>query len=446
MNECPRLMESDQDLNAQLWALADHLLERRHGILETWRHAVDNDPAFTSASTLARNEFYDHIPAVLDAFDQLLRARDLSEKADAAEEEKEKAAEHGLHRWHHGYNQRDVMREWTHLHLCLVNELENYSAMNPNNGIGRSLSIARRALAELCSNGVNESAACYAELQQVEARGRIEDLQQALATMSELERKRLEMWRRAVHDVRGKFGVIKVITDQLSDEDTDRTSKDEFLTLLGKSMASLHELLNNLLVLSRLEAGEERRCVESMDAAVVLKELCDSFRPLAVEHGLYLRVEGVESLPIEGDIANIQRIAQNLILNAIRYTLKGGVTVGWEALDTDGLRRWAFSVKDTGPGFQSGSAAPLAQTIEASTLEAEAVEQLATPQTVPSKPETIVIAVPRHSSRQQAAGEGIGLAIVKRLCELLDATLELNTVPGQGSTFRVILARVYETA
>jgi hypothetical protein len=100
-------MNNDQQINEQIGTLADHLLVRRNSILKNWRHAVDEDPAVTSASTLARKEFYDHIPAVLDTFDQMLRARYLSEKAEAAQEKKEQAAEHGLHRWHHGYNQRD---------------------------------------------------------------------------------------------------------------------------------------------------------------------------------------------------------------------------------------------------------------------------------------------------------------------------------------------------
>src|SRR5262249_43103187 len=152
---------------------------------------------------LARKEFYDHIPAVLDAFDRRLRARYWSEEIDAAEEQKERAAEHGLHRWHHGYNQRDVMREWTHLHLGLVRELEIYLDLNREAAGSASVVIARRALAELCSDGVNESAARYAELQQAEAAGRIQDLEQALNTLSTLEHKRIETWRRAVHDVRG---------------------------------------------------------------------------------------------------------------------------------------------------------------------------------------------------------------------------------------------------
>jgi signal transduction histidine kinase len=174
-----------------------------------------------------------------------------------------------------------VMREWSHLHIVLVNELENYSELSHGIESGGAMSIARRALAELCSNGVNESAMRYGELQQVEAAARIQDLEQALESLSELDRKRVETRRRAVHDVRGSFGVIKNITDQLHVEDADEVLKTEFLTLLQKSVSSLHGLLNNLLVLSRLEAGQEQRDVQPIDAALILKELSESFQPLA---------------------------------------------------------------------------------------------------------------------------------------------------------------------
>ena len=99
-------MNGTEQRTEQLTLLADYLAGRRNVILETWRHAVDNDPDLTSASTLLRAEFYDHIPSVLDAFERNLCARQRSETAGAAEEQKEHAAEHGLHRWHHGYNQQ----------------------------------------------------------------------------------------------------------------------------------------------------------------------------------------------------------------------------------------------------------------------------------------------------------------------------------------------------
>jgi signal transduction histidine kinase len=183
--------------------------------------------------------------------------------------------------------------------------------------------------------------------------------------------------------------------------------------------------------------------VHPIDAALILQELSESFQPLAAERGLFLRVQGPPSLLVQGDAINIQRIAQNLIWNALKYTRDGGVTIGWEALEKEGLRRWAFFVQDTGPGFQSGASGPLSRTIEASTLEAEAVEQSSKSAL---EGQTVSAVAPHPTQRQapQQPGEGIGLTIVKRLCELLDATLELTTKLGRGSAFRVIFPRTYD--
>lgn len=304
--------------------------------------------------------------------------------------------------------------------------------------------IARRALAQLCSDGVNESATRYAELQQAEAASRIQDLEQALETLGMLEHKRIETWRRAVHDVRGNFGVIKNIADQLTGEETDEVLKAEFLNLLQKSVAALHHLLNNLLVLSRVEAGQEERNVQAIDAAALLKELADSFQAMAVERALWLRAEGPASLPVQGDAINIQRIAQNLLLNALKYTREGGVTINWEELETDGLRRWALRVRDTGPGFQPGAAAPLAQAIEESTAEAKAVDETHGTQVAPAYEAPSTPPKSAAARTPLPSGEGIGLAIVKRLCELLDATLELESGLGRGSAFRVVFPRKYD--
>src|SRR4029077_17384401 len=121
----------------------------------------------------------------------------------------------GLHRWHHGYNQEQVMREWGHLHLCLLNELENYASAHPNlqNGV---MIVARLALAQLCSEGVTESVVKYSRLQQVEAAGRLRDLERALAQIQEMERERAEAWREAAHDLRGKVGVVNNVTEMLN--------------------------------------------------------------------------------------------------------------------------------------------------------------------------------------------------------------------------------------
>src|SRR6202051_105198 len=109
-----------------LAALAQHLRARRDTLLEGWRKAVDADPHLTTASTLSKAQFIDHIPQMLDTFERRLTAESYPEKRAAVEEQKEGAAAHGLQRWQQGYNQRETARDWGHLQLCLLAELEDF--------------------------------------------------------------------------------------------------------------------------------------------------------------------------------------------------------------------------------------------------------------------------------------------------------------------------------
>jgi signal transduction histidine kinase len=129
----------------------------------------------------------------------------------------------------------------------------------------------------------------------------------------------------------------------------------------------------------------------------------------------------------------MQRIAQNLILNALKYTEKGGVVVSC-AQHPGEVERWSFCVQDTGVGLERLSGTPLAEVIHAATEEANSVERNAD---VPAP------TLPSQSADGRHAGEGIGLSIVKRLCELLDASIELETQRGCGTTFRIVFPARY---
>jgi len=431
-------MNSDEQLDA----LASHLDARRAAILRRWRAAVDLDAELTTASALSRAQFYDHIPEVLDAFERKLSAQRRRDEVAAERDQKESAAGHGLQRWHQGYQQREVMREWSHLHLCLVDELESYAAANP--GLEADvMPAARRALAQLCSDGVCESAAQYARLKQIEASGRVRDLESALAQLNELERRRLELWREAAHDLHGNLGVVKNATAVLNHEPVPEPIRGETMTLLRAGVAALQTLLDDLTTLARLEAGYEQRKLQRFDVGATLKALCKNMEPLAVERGLFLKTEGPDTLRVEGDAAKIQRIAQNLLLNALKYTERGGVKVTWEENATVDQERWALCVEDTGSGFQDGSVPALARALKAATEEAQSVEEKAGDASAQAEAAPTLPSQSTHRPDNQAPGEGIGLSIVKRLCELLDASLELATGPGQGSTFRVIFPRRY---
>jgi len=427
----------------QLDAIAAYLAARRHALLQRWREAADADPELTTASALSRAQFFDHIPEVLNAFERTLRARYREERAEAAEDQREGAAGHGMHRWQQGYRQREAMREWRHLHLCLVDELEAFSVAHPET-VTEAMAAARRALAQLCSDGVCESADQYQLLQRSEAAGRVRDLMQALDALETLEARRAESVRRAALDLRGSLDAMENATVALDGQTADDDARAHSLATLQHGVASMTALLNDLISLARLEAGHERRTDEPFDAAVLLGELCMAMQPLAAEHGLALVAEGPATLAVEGDRVKTYRIAQNLIVNALKSTERGGVRVTWERDSTDPGWRWVLSVQDTGPGLQARSSAPLARALKAATDDAQAVGEKAESDGEPSaeaEPAPLLRSQSGRRAEDEPAGEGIGLAIVKRLCELLDASLELHTEAGKGTTFRVLFPR-----
>ena len=430
----------------QLHHLADHLSHRRPLILRAWHQLVDADPELTTASSISRTQFYDHIPQLLDAFADLLCAEDFLEKKQARAEQKKNAGEHGLHRWQQGYNQSQTMREWAHLHICLLDEIEQYAAAQPSTSPA-VMHLVRRALARLCGDGVCESAARYARLQQVEAASRLRDLEQAVQQLQTVDRARAERWREAAHDLRNTVHVVSTAAAVLNREGVAEPARAQMSQALQRGATSLHELLGDLMDLARLEAGQERRKLLCFDAAQMLKEFCEPLRAVAAERNLFFQTEGITPLPVEGDPVKVQRIAQNLVTNALKATSSGGVRVTWAERGVGEREQWILCVQDTGPGLEKGTGAPLQRALQHATEEAQQVEQagpINEPESEKLDPApTLTSRTPQELSRD-LGGEGIGLSIVKRLCELLDASLELETSPGAGTTFRVIFPRRYQ--
>ena len=416
---------------ADLTALAAHLDGRREAVLEGWRRATEADPDLTTGASLPRTQFRDHIPHLLDALGRALRhqpdARGDGGPADGTE--------HGLQRWQQGYRLAEVVREWGHLHRCLEAELDGYAARP---GAGPATGHARRAWAEVCWRGVSESAAEYHRLHQAEAAGQVLDLERAMAELGDLDRRRAEAWREAAHDLRGTVGTVTLTTAVATAPGVPDPVRDRALGRLQRNVAALQEMLGDLMGLARLEAGHERREVRAFDAAALLTDLCDSARPAAAERGLALAAGGPPALPVEGDPVKVRRVAQNLLLNALKYTSSGGVSVTWAEGEAGDGGRWSFAVRDTGPGFNAGPTTPLAGALEEATTSALAEGADGTP------PAAHPPASPDPRPVRPAAGEGVGLSIVKRLCELLDATLELESAAGVGSTFRVRLPVRYD--
>jgi signal transduction histidine kinase len=424
---------------AALQGLAAHLRKQRAAILAAWRESVDSDPHLPTAAALSRSQFIDHIPKMLDTFEQRLAAESGLEMREAVEGQQESAAAHGRQRWQQGYNQRETARDWGHLHLCILAELENFEG-SLGADARAAMPIARRALVRLINDGVSESASQYAQMRQAEAVAQVAELERGLQGLTALGVRRADAWREATHDLRGSVGVLKTVSTILDREGAPEAVRSQSLQLLKRGVQSLHELLSDLVDLARLDAGQDQLYLDTFDAAAAVRELCESLRQMATEQSLFLRTAGPTVLEVQSDRIKILRVVQNLLLNALRYTREGGVTVEWQAHGTPERPRWQISIIDSGPGITQTSTAPIAQALEQATREAQRAGSAA--QGEPSPHDAAPSADSDAPAQRVPHGEGIGLSIVKRLCELLEASLELES-RDTGTTFRVSLPRKY---
>jgi signal transduction histidine kinase len=430
-------------IQQEIAALADYLRHRQEALLLAWRSAIKKDPDLTSGDSLPRSELYDHIPALLVTFERGLR-RAASADAVQAEEEaaQDAAAAHGLQRWKQGYDCREVTREWGKLNECVILELDRYAKANPEVSQD-AMTRARQVWTSLCTTGIETSVHEYFALQEQEAAGHVKDLENALEEIRAVERQRADLWQQAAHDLRGNLGVVANVTVGLTRHGKQDSSREDFVRILMRNVTSLHHLLDDVTSLARLQAGRESRQIEPLDVTSILEPLCEGIRPLAAQRGLYLNCEGPAGLAADGDVVKIRRIAQNLVLNAVKYTQVGGVTVTWSDSGPEDPKRWALCIKDTGPGFPSDSAQPIAALLD-KTSEPLSSSDARTPAQRDLASALGSLSVGGAATRSRGeSGEGIGLSIVKRLCEMLDATIDMQSVPSTGTSFRILFPRRY---
>ena len=158
-----------------------------------------------------------------------------------------------MHRWQQGYALTETMREWGHLEMCLLAEIDRYCLAHPD--IEEEVAAtARRESIRLANDGVTASAARYSQLQRTEAASRLHDLEQALEELRTLGFQRIEAWREAAHDLRGNAHVIVNAAALLNREDVPDSRRLQVSEALSNAASNLSTLLSDLLDHARLEA------------------------------------------------------------------------------------------------------------------------------------------------------------------------------------------------
>lgn len=409
-------------------SLAQYLASQRDTIIQCWRRLALEDKSLRSANSLSFRQFLDHIPSVLDDLASILTED--SSGMESNNEVKKDLAKHGFHRWQQGYKLSEVSRDWAHLHLAVLETVESYLAQGGDPAAARKI---YRRLAELMHHGSLESTVQYEKLEELEAAAHLEEMKRNMLLASKNESADAVDFSHIVHDLKHEVSLIAGATE-LFNTDLDEKSKERTLHYFKHGVSSLEAMVGDLMVLAQLSSGKQELSFSEIDADRFLFGIIGKCEPMAKSMGLYLDHENEKLPPVETDTSKLTRVVQNLLINALKYTKTGGITVSWGNSAID--KHWFITVKDTGPGLSGPATAQFSeQLIPADEKEGGASEEA--PQETPESSRA------EPSDKTIRFREGLGLSIVKRLCELLDATLELDPDYNQGTKLTVHLPYRY---
>ena len=211
------------------------------------------------------------------------------------------------------------------------------------------------------------------------------------------------------HDIRTPLNAIIGFTELLRLGIADEAERVKALDSIKVSGQTLLELINDVLDLSKLEAGKMEIETEPTDCAKLVRETVASFEAAAAKKNLQL-IADVGAMPhLEIDPQRIRQIIFNLVGNSMKFTERGHIKVAAEYADGT----FSFSVEDTGCGISD-----------------EDQQKIASPYTQ------------FGGGKGKRGGTGLGLAICKQLVFKMDGTMELSSELGLGTTFKVILPKV----
>ncbi len=410
-------------------SLADYLLSRRDAILQGWRISCDQDETLTHVVMLDRREFDDHVPMLLQVLEQRLSQQAETENPVSI------AHDHGFHRWRRGRGLTEILTELDYLYAILHREVllyqELFSALSSTNLADTFVEIAR-----IKEETIRGSIAEYLRQEQRAADRRVAGLDQALMNLNQLGRDRNELLRTSSHDLKSGFGVIQGVATLLEQEENQAPERARLFEMLKRNLTNLQNMLGQLTDLSRLEAGKETLQLTGFDASLVLREFIAGIEPLAEEKGLKLLAEGPEKLMVTGDKVKLLRIVQNLLMNSVKYTDQGLISVAWSSVDSF---RWYIGVQDSGRGLPLEVTNFIGGILQPITDITEVLDPNTTDDALPEAPENSTVA-----DQSLTSGEGLGLHIVKNLCDLAQADLAVETIIGKGTLFSIRMPVSYE--
>ena len=213
------------------------------------------------------------------------------------------------------------------------------------------------------------------------------------------------------HELRTPLNAILGFSDLMRSDPGITAAQRENLDIINRSGGHLLSLINDILDMAKIEAGQIVLAVKPFDIGTLVRDIADMLRVRAEEKGLQLRLDQQPELPrfIKGDEEKLRQVIINLVSNAVKYTRQGGVTLRLGLQSNGDAPQLSIEVEDSGIGI---SKADQARVFE--------------PFVQVGKPAT-------------QKGTGLGLAIVREYVELMGGSVNVVSTPDKGSLFRVAL-------
>jgi signal transduction histidine kinase len=245
----------------------------------------------------------------------------------------------------------------------------------------------------------------YLDFQRLEEQNH--SLEIANAQVEEASLNKSQFLRRMSHDLRSPMNAIvgysRLLQRRLSDQIQERDARN--LSNIETSSGHLLNLINDILDLSRIEAGRIEIDVQSVDVRKLAEECGDALESI-VKEGVELRRALTDVGEIKTDPDRLRQVAMNLLGNATKFTNTGSITLSLRSVDGGAIE---LSVADTGVGIPSDDLPHIFD-------EFRQVER---------------------QGGEQTEGTGLGLAIAKKTVDLLGGTLTADSEVGVGTTFTV---------
>ncbi len=305
-------------------------------------------------------------------------------------------------------------------------ETINQSRAALNTGFSNLLANTRtEMLAEKLQASNHELQAVNQELQSQseelqsqarELKGQTAELEAQRQQVEEADRLKSEFLSNMSHELRTPLNSIMALSDlMMSNSPTDNLQDyTEHLEIINRNGGHLLNLINDILDLSKIEAGRMELILSDFESRVVIERVIETVRPTVMNKNLELKVDLQDVPRMYSDESRLNQILLNMLSNAVKFTESGTVEV--TVSQTEG--KVSLAVRDTGIGISPED-------------QAHIFEQFRQVD---------------GSSTRKYEGTGLGLSISQRLANLLGGEISLESTPGEGSVFTLVVPVSYEAA